>query len=311
MNNPLISVVIPVYKSAESLFELAQRLKNSLSGITDGFEVVLVDDGSPDNSWEIVSDISRNDTRFVGLRLSRNFGQHPAIFAGLTFSTGTWVVVMDCDLQDQPEEIPRLFERAQEGFEQVVATRHNRQDSWLKVILSRLYIGLLSYLSGQTINHAVGNFGVYHRSVIDVIVSLKEQGRTFGLLAAWAGFRRTELNVEHASRPYGTSSYSFGALLRLGLLGILSHSDKPLKITVGVGAFTGMTSVVCAMWIVTRQFLWGHSPNGWASVMVSIAFMTGVLLVSIGIVGLYVAQIFEEVRKRPASITWQTTRDNL
>jgi glycosyltransferase involved in cell wall biosynthesis len=307
---PLISVVIPVYKSAESLVELAQRLKGSLSKITDNFEVVLVNDGSPDQSWEIISDIASNDARFVGMRLSRNFGQHPAISAGLNFSTGTWVVVMDCDLQDQPEEIPGLFEKAQEGFEQVVAVRRDRQDYWLKVALSRLYIGTLSYLSGQKINRSVGNFGIYHRCVIDVVTSLKEQGRTFGLLAAWAGFRRTELEVEHATRPYGKSSYSIGALLKLGLLGILSHSDKPLKMTVKAGAYIGLTSVVSAMWIVTRQLIWGHSPNGWASVIVSIAFMTGILLGSIGIAGLYIAQIFEEVKERPTSITWQTTKDN-
>jgi dolichol-phosphate mannosyltransferase len=216
---------------------------------------------------------------------------------------------MDCDLQDQPEEIPRLFEKAQEGFEQVVAVRRDRQDLWLKVALSRSYAGTLSYLSGQRINHSVGNFGIYHRCVIDVITSLKEQGRTFGLLAAWAGFGRTEIEVEHATRPYGKSSYSFSALLKLGLLGILSHSDKPLKMTVKAGAYIGLTSVVSAMWIVIRQIIWGHSPNGWASVMVSIAFMTGILLGSIGIVGLYIAQIFEEVRERPTSITWQTTKD--
>jgi glycosyltransferase involved in cell wall biosynthesis len=309
MNKPLVSVVIPVYKSAESLAELAQRLKSSLSRITDNFEVVLVNDGSPDQSWEIILDIANNDPRFVGIRLSRNFGQHPAISAGLTYSTGTWVVVMDCDLQDIPEEIPRLFEKAQQGFEQVVAVRRNRQDFWLKIALSRVYIGILSYLSGQKINHSVGNFGIYHRCVIDVVTSLKEQGRTFGLLAAWVGFRRIELEVEHGTRPYGKSSYSFRALLKLGLLGILSHSDKPLKMTVKYGACIGLSSVVGAMWILARQIIWGQTPNGWASVMVSIAFMTGVLLGSIGIVGLYIAQIFEEVRQRPTSITWQMTKD--
>jgi dolichol-phosphate mannosyltransferase len=175
--------------------------------------------------------------------------------------------------------------------------------------LSRVYIGILSYLSGQKINHSVGNFGIYHRCVIDVVTSLKEQGRTFGLLAAWVGFRRIELEVEHGTRPYGKSSYSFRALLKLGLLGILSHSDKPLKMTVKYGACIGLSSVVGAMWILARQIIWGQTPNGWASVMVSIAFMTGVLLGSIGIVGLYIAQIFEEVRQRPTSITWQMTKD--
>lgn len=310
MSTPLISVVIPVYKSAESLEELGHRLATSLSSVTSDFEVILVNDGSPDNSWSIISKLAKNDKRFIGIRLSRNFGQHPAITAGLNFSRGEWVVVMDCDLQDRPEEIPRLFAKAQEGFEQVVAARNERQDSWLKRASSHLYVRLLSYLSGRTINPAIGNFGIYHRRVIDVITSFKEQGRTFGLLALWVGFRRTELEVEHEERPYGKSSYSFGDLLKLGILGILSHSDKPLKLSIKLGAYLGLFSLLGALWIVCRQVVWGHSPVGWSSVMVSLSFMTGVLLGSIGVSGLYIAQIFDEVKERPTSVVWQTTFDN-
>lgn len=311
MSAPLISVVIPVYKSAESLEELSQRLATALSAVTADFEVILVNDGSPDNSWDIISKLSKSDDRFIGIRLSRNFGQHPAITAGLTYSTGEWVVVMDCDLQDRPEEIPKLFAKAQEGFEQVVATRNERQDSWLKRTTSHLYVRVLSYLSGRTINPSVGNFGIYHRCVVNVIMSLKEQGRTFGLLALWAGFRRTELEVEHVARPYGESSYSFRDLLKLGILGILSHSDKPLKLTIKLGSYLGFISLAGALWIVLRQVVWGYSPVGWSSVMVSLSFMTGVLLGSIGVAGLYIAQIFDEVKERPTSVVWQTTRGDI
>jgi dolichol-phosphate mannosyltransferase len=218
---------------------------------------------------------------------------------------------MDCDLQDRPEEIPKLFAKAQEGFEQVVATRNERQDSWLKRTTSHLYVRVLSYLSGRTINPSVGNFGIYHRCVVNVITSLKEQGRTFGLLALWAGFRRTELEVEHVARPYGESSYSFRDLLKLGILGILSHSDKPLKLTIKLGAYLGFISLAGALWIVLRQVVWGYSPVGWSSVMVSLSFMTGVLLGSIGVAGLYIAQIFDEVKERPTSVVWQTTRGDI
>lgn len=307
MKAPFISVVIPVYKSEESLTELSQRLTSSLETITEDFEVIFVNDGSPDNSWDVITKIAANDPRFVGLRLSRNFGQHPAISAGLQHSNGEWVVVMDCDLQDRPEEIPRLYEEALKGFEQVVALRNDRQDGWGKRTIARTYVGILSYLSGRKINPAVGNFGIYKRCVIDVILSLKEQGRTFGLLALWAGFRRSELEVEHVARPYGESSYSFGALLKLGLLGIVSHSDKPLRLTVRFGAYLAAASLTGAAWIVLRQVIWGHSPIGWSSVMVSIALMTGVLLASVGVAGLYIAQIFEEVKERPTSVIWMTS----
>lgn len=307
MITPLISVVIPVYRSQESLCELSERLTQSLGSITNDFEVVLVNDGSPDDSWTVIEEIAAKDPRFVGICLSRNFGQHPAISQGLNHARGQWVVVMDCDLQDRPEEIPRLYAKANEGFEQVVALRIDRQDNWAKKASARLYVRLLSWLSGRPINPAVGNFGIYHRCVVDVITSLKEQGRTFGLLALWAGFRRSELEVEHVARPYGSTSYSFGALLRLGLLGIISHSDKPLKLTVKLGAYLAATSLVGALWILLRQLIWGHSPVGWTSVMVSIAFMTGVLLGSIGVAGLYIAQIFDEVKERPTSIVWMNT----
>jgi polyisoprenyl-phosphate glycosyltransferase len=310
MNKPEISVVIPVYGSPESLQELSARLIQSLGIITQSFEVLLVDDASPDNSWEIISELAEADPRFIGIRLSRNFGQHPAISAGLEQSSGEWVVVMDCDLQDRPEEIPNLYNKASEGYEQVVAVRSVRQDARLKRYSSRIYVGMLSYLSGRKINPAVGNFGIYHRTVIDVIVSLKEQGRTFGLLALWVGYRRTELDVTHMQRPYGNSSYSIRSLIRLGLLGIVSHSDKPLKLTIKFGGYLSALSVSFGLWIILRQIIWGHSAVGWSSVMVSIAFMTGVILASIGVTGLYIAQIFDEVKKRPTSIVWETTQSD-
>jgi dolichol-phosphate mannosyltransferase len=157
----------------------------------------------------------------------------------------------------------------------------------------------------------VGNFGIYHRCVVNVITSLKEQGRTFGLLALWAGFRRSELEVEHVARPYGETSYSLRDLLKLGILGILSHSNKPLKLTVKLGAYFASFSLVGAFWIFLRQVVWGHSPVGWSSVMVSLSFITGVMLGSIGVVGLYIAQIFDEVKERPTSVIWQTTRGDI
>lgn len=308
MSTPLISVVIPVYKSAESLEELGHRLTTSLSSITSDFEVILVNDGSPDNSWSIISKLAKNDKRFIGIRLSRNFGQHAAINAGLEKCIGEWIVVMDCDLQDKPEEIINLYNKALDGYQQVVAVRHNRQDSLMKKSSARLYVKCLSYMSGRNINPYVGNFGIYHRQVIDAITSFTEQGRNFGLMALWVGFERYELEVEHVARPYGKSSYSLKDLVRLGLLGIVSHSDKPLRLTVKTGAYLAIASLVGATWIVLRQLLWGHSPIGWSSVMVAIFFTTGVLLGFIGVTGLYVSQIFDEVKKRPLYLLWENTQ---
>ena len=310
MNPPVISVVVPVYGSPESLEELATRLINSLSSIVSSFEVILVNDGSPDDSWELIKSLSEKDERFIGIRLSRNFGQHPAIMAGLHHAKGSWVVVMDCDLQDRPEEIPNLYRKGLEGYEQVVAVRRNRQDSWLKRITGRIYVKFLSYLSGRQINASVGNFGIYHRCVVSVITSLKEQGRTFGLLALWVGFERYELEVEHAARPFGESSYSFRSLIRLGMQGMISHSIKPLRLTIKLGVCLSCASLAGGIWIFLRQVLWGYSPIGWSSIMVSMLFMTGILIFSIGIAGLYIGQIYEEVKERPAYIVWEQTHNH-
>ena len=307
MNGPVISVVIPVFKSPETLSELASRIVQTLELLDIPFEIILVNDGSPDDSWEIILELASADERVVGLRLSRNFGQHAAITAGLHRSIGEWVVVMDCDLQDQPEEIPNLYRKALEGFEQVLAIRHNRRDSWIKRKTSLFYVKSLSFLSDLDINPSVGNFGIYHRRVINVITSLREQGRTFGLLALWSGFRRCEIEVEHVARPYGQSSYTIRSLVRLGLQGILSHSDKPLRLTIKLGALTAAGSMACGFWLIARHFVAGRSPIGWSSVMVSITFSTGVLLSSIGVTGLYIGRIFDEVKYRPTFIVWEST----
>ena len=306
-NSPKISVVIPVFRSEDSLTELSKRLIKSISAVTNSFEVIFVEDGSPDGCWEVITEITRLDARFVGLRLSRNFGQHPAIFAGIAHSAGEWVVVMDCDLQDLPEEIPNLYNKALEGFEQVVGVRSNRQDPLLKKLSSLLYLRLLSRLVGVPINTSVGNFGIYSRQVIDVIMSLGEQGRTFSLLALWSGFTRYELEVEHGARPYGESSYSIKALIRLAFFGIINHSDKPLKLTLKSGALLSLISFLYGAWTLIRQIIWSQAPEGWASVAVLISFSTGLITASIGVLGLYIGHIFAGVKNRPESVIWEST----
>lgn len=302
MKSPHVSVVIPVYKSAESLMELAARLTSSLENIIHDFEIILVDDGSPDDSWEVISEIVTKNPRFIGLRLSRNFGQHPAITAGLSHSHGKWIVVMDCDLQDQPEEIPRLLIKAEEGYDQVVAVRAIRQDSLVKRFFSWLFSRLLTWLSGQTLNHRVGNFGVYSRKVIDAILAMPEQTRMFTLMTNWVGFRRCEIEVIHAPRPYGETSYSVRRLLSLALSSILSHSDRPLKLTVLCGFAISTASLSYAIIMVVQNLVWGITVIGWTSLMVAITLSTGLLMATIGIVGLYVGRIFQETKSRPVFI---------
>lgn len=308
--SPIISVVVPVYMSPESIHELCLRLRNSLEPLDKNFEVLLVNDASPDDSWSRIKVEAHSDDRFVGICLSRNFGQHAAISAGLTASRGEYVVVMDCDLQDRPEEIPRLYDHVRQGFDQAVAIRRYRKDSWLKKVTSTCHKSLLTYLSGHRVNPEVGNFGIYHRRVIDVINSMPEQGQSFGLLTLWTGFPRTEIEVQHDARPYGKSSYSLRRLIRHATMDIVSHSDKPLRMSIWLGTIVSTFSLLAVIVIVIRYVL-GQTPNGWASIAVMIAFSSGVTLSMIGTVGLYVGRVLEEAKGRPAFIVSERTSEDL
>lgn len=227
MHTPYFIIVSPVYRAGQIVPELVRRLKVSLEQITAEFEIILVEDGSPDNSWKAIEAESRKDPRVKGIRLSRNFGQHYAISAGLDFATGEWVVVMDCDLQDRPEEIAALYNKAKQGFDVVLARRAERQDSFIKRSSSFLFYRTLSYLTGSWQDPSIANFGLYRKPVIEALRKMREPIRYFPTMVGWVGFRRTTLDVTHAERFSGTSSYNWNKLLRLSLdIILLSSTDK-------------------------------------------------------------------------------------
>jgi len=299
MKSPYISVVTPVYGCDGGLRELYSRLASVLAPISADYEIIMVNDSSPDEAWEVIKELARADGRVRGINLSRNFGQHFAITAGLDYARGDWVVVMDCDLQHKPEEIPKLYTKAQEGYDLVVGMRAQRQDSYLKKLGSRLFYRVLSYLTGSSVDNRISNFGIYSQKVIRSITALREQNRAFGLLALWVGFRRAEIEIEHARRPYGKSAYTFRRMMSLASDSILSHSDRLLLITVKLGLLLAFTAFLYAAWILLRYVFWATPVEGWTSLMVSIYFTAGLIIGSIGVVGLYVGKIFNEVKHRP------------
>lgn len=309
MTVPHVSIVTPVYGCGRSLAELCERLSGALAAITADYEILLVNDASPDGAWEVIRELAGTDGRIRGINLSRNFGQHFAITAGLDFARGDWVVVMDCDLQHRPEEIPKLYRKAQEGYDLVVGMRARRQDGILKRLGSRLFYGILNHLTDTRIDHRLSNFGIYSRKVIRSITSLREQNRAFGLLALWVGFRRAEIDIEHASRPYGSSTYTLRRMMSLALDSILSHSDRPLLLTVKLGLFLSFSSFLYAVWILVKYLYWGTPVIGWSSLIVSIYFTAGLIMGSIGVVGLYIGKIFNEVKERPLYFVESTTFD--
>ena len=303
------SIVIPCFASEKSLEELCLRLDKAIAPISLDYEIVLVDDGSPDRTWSVIQELAGRDSRIRGIRLSRNFGQHHAITAGLDHARGDWVVVMDCDLQDRPEEIPRLYSKAAEGYDMVIGLRTERQDSFFKKLGSRLFRVTFNYLTDSSLDQQAGNFGIYARKVVDSVVRLREQNRSFGLFANWVGFRRATIAITHAPRAHGKSSYTFARLFSLAMDSIVAHSNKLLRLSIALGFLLSGLSLLFALFLVARYVFWGLTVQGWTSLMVSIYFSAGLIIGSIGVVGLYIGKIFNEVKARPLYVIASTTFD--
>ncbi|MBX2972520.1 MAG: glycosyltransferase family 2 protein [Flavobacteriales bacterium] len=302
MGRVVLSVVSPVYKAEGLVEELLERLVAVLDPLSVNYEIILVEDGSPDGSWKAIEKVCAERPYVIGLKLSRNFGQHYAISAGLAKVSGDWVVVMDCDLQDRPEEIPRLLAKAQEGSDVVLARRAVRQDGALKRFTSRAFYGLLGYLTGTPQDPSVANFGIYHRKVVDAINAMPESVRYFPTMVRWVGFRSTALDVDHAARPDGKSSYDLGKLLRLALDICLAYSDKPLRLVVYLGFFVSLIGFGAAAYMIVRAMRGEIVVMGYASLIVSLWILAGLIIFIVGVVGLYVGRSFEGVKHRPAFI---------
>ena len=306
MDSVKISVVSPIYGCKACLPELYERLVSALSSITPSFEIILVNDACPQNSWECIETLCAKDTRDKGINLSRNFGQHYAISAGLDHARGEWVVVMDCDLQDQPEEILKFYAKAQEGYDIVFGQRVNRKDSFFKKFGSAAFNRVLEYFTGSRHDNTIANFGIYAKKVIATINRYREQSRDFLLFAKLVGFKKAVIEIEHAPRAHGESSYTLSKLIRLAIDSIVSHSNKPLRLCIKLGFFIAMASMGFALWLILRYFFYHTPTEGWTSLMVSMFFMFGLLFAVIGIVGLYIGKIFDEVKQRPLYIIGET-----
>ncbi len=278
--------------------ELVRRNVESLCSLTDDYEIILVNDASPDNSWsEIVRQCAENP-RVKGINLSRNFGQHYAITAGLRYATGEWVVVMDCDLQDRPEEIPNLYRKAQEGFDIVYARRAVRKDGFVKKSTSALFYRVFRRLSGMESDKAVANFGIYHKRVIEEFNRMPEQSRFFPSQIRYLGFKDTAIDVEHSERSEGKSSYSLMKRFKLGFDVVVSNSNKPLRFAVGLGFCMSALSFLLALYNVIAKWAGVIQVPGYTTTVFSIWFVGGLLLLVMGIMGLYIGKIYDQVKGR-------------
>lgn len=301
-----ISVVVPLYRCEPFIIELCSRLCNTLDIIHSEYEIILVNDNSPMHDWEQVVAVCQTNSKIKGINLSRNFGQHYAITAGLNYSTGNWVVVMDGDLQDKPEEILRLYDKATSGYDVVLARRCERQDSFFKRTSSHLFYKTLAYLTDTEQNAEVANFGIYNQKVIQAIMSMHDKIRYFPTMVKWVGFKSTEIEVEHAARSAGKSSYSFKGLLRLALNTILAFSDKPLRLTMKLGIAISGLSFLFALITLFRAITGHIAVMGYSSMIISVWFLSGVIITLLGMIGLYIGRIFDQVKNRPIFIISET-----
>lgn len=298
MSNIKISIVSPVYRAEKMVQTLVERIVKSVTTITEDYEIILVNDASPDGSWQMIEHECAANKKVKGINLSRNFGQHYAITAGLHYAQGEWVVVMDCDLQDRPEEIPALYQKAMEGYDIVYARRVDRQDKGLKKLSSTLFHKVFDWLSGSKTDKAIANFGIYKQCVIAEYNRIPERARSFPSLINYLGFNQTSIDVQHAERAEGKSSYNLYKLLKLSVDVIISNSNKPLRMAVGLGFGMSVISFVLALYNVLARVLGIISLPGYTTTVFSIWFVGGLLLFVLGIIGLYIGKIFDQVKGR-------------
>lgn len=301
MNRPLLSITSPVFRTAGTVSALVSRIRDAVEPLTGDFEIVLVDDGSPDGSWEAIARECERDRRVKGVRLSRNFGQHAAITAALTFATGQYVVVMDCDLQDDPSDIPRLYAKAQEGFDVVFARKRRRQFGMWKNFTALGYYRTLRWLSGVRYDPNLGAFSLISRKVVDAFLQFGDYRRGYVMVLWWLGFSRGYIEVEHHERHEGRSSYSPLKLIGHALSITVTYTERPLHISIYAGLTLSALAILTGCVLIARYFTTniGQMALGWTSLIVSLFFLCGLILISLGILGMYVGRVFEQVKQRP------------
>ncbi len=304
---PVISVVSPVFNEIECLDELYRRLTTTLSQLCESHEIVLVDDGSSDDSWSKIAELSRIDSRVRGVRFSRNFGHHISISAGLDHAAGDWVVVMDSDLQDEPESIPELYAKALQGFDAVLACRSVRHDPWLRRLSSHAFYTVYAFLTDTTYDAQSGVFQILSRRVVDVLKCMRETNSFFPGLVDWVGFKRGRIFVQHAPRFAGHTKYPLRKQVSLAVNTILSFSDKPLLYVVYLGLLMAALSLVYGCYIIALALAGKVAVTGYASLASAIFFVGGFNIFTMGVVGMYVGRIFRQVQGRPIYVVAETS----
>ena len=295
----MLSIIIPCYNTRECITALYESIKNILGHNKIAYEIIFIDDKSPQKDYEVVKHLSQIDSSVKLIKFVRNFGQQNAISAGLKISKGDWVIVMDADMQDDPIYIPQLYSKVQEGYDIVFAKRINRKHSFIKILESRVYHLCFNWLTGMDTDTTIGNYGIYSRKVVNEFNNMNEQFRSFGLLIKWMGFNCAYMDVEHGKRYTGKSSYNFHKGIILAFNAMIAFSQRPLKFAVLIGFGITFISIIVSIIFIIRWLLGEVAIIGWTSIVLSIWLIGGLNIIILGIVGLYIGKIFEETKHRP------------
>lgn len=308
----MISVVSPVYRSEKILPELLKRLEQALTAIGEDFEVVLIEDRGPDQSWPEIQRLAKQYKFLRGFRLSRNFGQHAAISAGIAKAKGDKIVVMDCDLQDDPIFIAKLLDVHRQGADIVYTYKRVRKHAFLKNLFAGIWHKVFNWLSeggSMSSDQRVGSFSLISRKVADAYLNIGESRRHYLLILRWLGFSSATIEIEHRERFEGRSSYTFRKLVQHAVTGILSQSNRLLYLSIGLGLSFVALSMLGTIVLIVAYFAHGFL-QGWASQMVMLVLCTGIILVMLGVIGAYLGMVLEQVKQRPLFLIDETTESS-
>lgn len=304
-----LSVVVPCYNEGEVVDELAERLSGVLDGTGRSYEVVLVDDGSSDDTMERLRAIHEARPAFRYIALSRNFGKEGAMLAGLRAADGDAVAIMDADLQHPPELLPTMWERLESGYEQVVARRDRTGDPVARTLASRLYYKLVNRLVDVRLEDGAGDFRMLARPALRALISLEETNRFSKGLMAWIGFRTTYIDYRNAPRAAGTSTWGFRSLFNYGVDSVLSFNAKPLRQAIHIGLIASIIGLGYGAWVLGGAIIDGNEVPGYVTLMCAIVGLGGIQMILIGIMGEYLGRIYAETKSRPAFLVRETSED--
>jgi dolichol-phosphate mannosyltransferase len=305
---PLLSFVIPVYNEQENLPELNRRLRNVVQKLERSYEIVFVDDGSDDQSIEILQRFALEDERVVVIELARNFGHQIAISAGLEHCRGDIVAMLDADLQDAPEDLPELILKVSEGNDVAYALRRKRKEVWLKRFAYASFYRLLRNIAAIEIPLDAGDFCAMNRKVVNLLNSMPERNRFVRGIRSWIGLKQIGVPSERLARHGGKPKFGFFKLMNLALDGLVSFSRVPLRIITIMGFAVSIISFLVALFYLIKKFTYGIGVPGFTTLVVAIFFLAGIQLITIGVIGEYVGRIADEVKQRPLYVTRRIIR---